>query len=227
MNREVEQSSFWDLDDLTEPVRVRDTVVGPATTRDVSEFCRRFHYTYGGGNMMWRWGLWHGVTLLGVIAYNLPTRSVCESVFGAEHFDKVWHMGRLAMGDSAPPNSESRLIGGSLRAIARDHPQTWAVLSYAATDVGHIGYVYQATNALYTGEAGDTKIYTDETGLRRSTYLDGRGVTTERAQDLGWTMSIGGSKHRYLYILGNKRERRERLALLRYPVLPYPKGGPA
>ena len=48
-------------------------------------------------------------------------------------------------------------------------------------------------------------------------------MTAERAAAMDWTKASGGPKHRYVYILGNKRERRERRALLRYPVLPYPK----
>jgi hypothetical protein len=173
--------------------------------------------------MMWRYGLWEGPTLLGVVSYNLPTRETCESVFGPEHFDKVWHMGRLAMADDAPRNSESRLIALSLRMIQVSHPDTWAILTYAATDRGHIGYVYQATNAIYTGTGGDSHYFTDTAGQRRSTFLDGKGVGAARAADLGWTRSEGGPKHRYLYILGSKTQRKHRRALLKLPVLPYPK----
>lgn len=219
----MSQASFWDADDVTEPIHVRDTIVGPASTADVTEFCRRYHYTNTGGNMTWRWGLWHGVTMLGVVAYNLPAPDVCRSVFGPEHVDRVWHMGRLAMADSAPPNSESRLIGGSLRAISAERPEVWAVLTYAATDAGHIGYVYQATNALYTGEAGQHPYFIDQDGVRHWVRIGGNGYSADRVRALGWRPMHGSAKHRYLYILGNKRERRERRALLRYPVLPYPK----
>lgn len=219
----MSQASFWDADDITEPIHVRDTIVGPASTADVTEFCQRYHYTNTGGNAAWRWGLWHGVTMLGVVAYNLPTRDACEGVFGAEHFDKVWHMGRLALADIAPHNSESRLIAGSLRAIEEFHPTVWGVLTYAATDVGHIGYVYQATNALYTGVAGHTNYFVDSKGARRPDYFGGQMVSVERGREMGWTRVKGSGKHRYVYLLGNKRERRERRALLRYPVLPYPK----
>jgi hypothetical protein len=215
--------SLWDVEDDTSIPQVRDMVVARVHTRDVDEFCRRYHYTATGGNMMWRWGLWHGMTLLGVVSYNLPTRETCESVFGPEHFDKIWHMGRLAMAESAPPNSESRLIGGSLRAIRQEHPETWGILTYAATDAGHIGYVYQATNAIYTGTGGDSFYYTDPAGKRRSTFLDGRAVPKKWAADLGWIASPSSPKHRYLYVLGNKTERRQRMKLLRLPALPYPK----
>lgn len=217
-------TSLFDVEDTdAAAVKVRDMTVARVSTRDVQEFARRYHYTGVGNNANWRWGLWHGATLHGVVSYNLPTRSVCASVFGEEHLHQVWHMGRLVLSEDSPRNSESRLIGGSLRAIEREYPNTWAVLTYAATDAGHLGYVYQATNALYTGSAGDPWFYIDSDGRRRGTHLNGHAVTEARAADMGWTRHKGGPKHRYLYILGSKTQRRQRRALLRYPVLPYPK----
>ena len=218
--------SLFDVEDSdAASVKVRDMTVAPVSTRDVQEFARRYHYTETGGNMSWRWGLWHGVILHGVVAYNLPTRETCESVFGPEHFDKVWHMGRLVLSDDSPRNSESRLIAGSLRAIQSEHLNTWGVLTYAATDAGHLGYVYQATNALYTGTSGEPYFFKDKSGVRRSTYLTGHRVTLARASEMEWSRHPCGPKHRYLYILGSKTQRRQRRALLRYPVLPYPKAG--
>jgi hypothetical protein len=217
--------SLWDVEDVKVMPAVRDMTVGPVAASDVQEFAHRYHYTGVGNNANWRWGLWHGAVLLGIVSYNLPTRSVCASVFGAEHLRRIWHMGRLALAEDAPRNSESRLIGGSLRAITREHPEVWAVLTYAATDVGHIGYVYQATNALYTGMSDERSVryYTDQGGQRRGTHLDGTFVNASRAAELGWQLQQGGRKHRYVYILGTKRQRRQRLAMLRLPSLPYPK----
>lgn len=219
----MDEVSLFDVESATEMPAVRDMTVAPVSARDVREFAKRYHYTGVGNNINWRWGLWHGVTLHGVVAYNLPTRSVCASVFGEDQLENVWHMGRLILSEDSPRNSESRLIAGSLRAIEKQYPHVWAVLTYAATDAGHIGTVYQATNALYTGTAGDPIYYVDQRGQRRGTHLDGRGVTADRAAAMGWTRHVGGVKHRYLYILGSKTQQRQRRSLLRYPVLPYPK----
>lgn len=215
--------SLFDVENEQQMPKVRDMTVGPVGAADCREFAHRYHYTGVGNNLNWRWGLWHGAVLHGVVSYNLPTRSVCESVFSVECFDKVWHMGRLILSDDSPRNSESRLIAGSLRCIQNDFPHVWAVLTYAATDAGHIGYVYQATNALYTGTAGDPYYFIDKDGYRRGTHLDGSAVTAERATKLGWERRMGGPKHRYVYILGNKTQRKQRLKLLQYTVLPYPK----
>jgi hypothetical protein len=215
--------SLWDAEDLDVMPAVREMTVGPASTEDVREFARRYHYTGLGNSATWRWGLWHGVTLLGVVSYNLPTQRTCASVFGPTHAHRVWHMGRLILADAAPRNSESRLIGGSLRAIRRDFPDVWAVVTFAASDVGHVGYVYQATNAIYTGTGGYSAYFLDANGDRRGTLLHG-WVSRERAQALGWTRHEDGVKHRYVYVLGTKGQRAARIRQLRLPVLPYPKG---
>lgn len=209
-------------EDRRPPPRVREMTIGPVTTADVDEFSRRYHYAHTGGSALWRYGLWHSLTLFGVVSYNLPTRSVCESVFGEEHQEHVIHMGRLALADRSPRNSESRLVGGSLRAIEREHPHVWAVVTYADTDVGHMGYVYQATNALYTGTGGDPVYHLDADGNRHGTYLSGH-VNSARAQRLGWTRHRGDVKHRYVYLLGSRTQRQHSRRLLRLDVLNYPK----
>ena len=222
MSRNVRVPSLWDVETVIRFPPVREMNVAAVSTRDVDEFCHRYHYTDTAGNQTWRWGLWFGPMLLGIVAYNLPTPTVCESVFGAANQEHVWHMGRLALADAAPKNCESRLIGGSLRAIQKDYQSVWGILTYAATDAGHIGYVYQATNALYTGLGGKTTYFTDRSGARRGGHLHGH-VSEQRATEMGWVRHSGGLKHRYIYVLGNARQRHERMTLLQYPVLPYPK----
>lgn len=222
-NGRWEHRSLFDIEDVSQLARVRQMHAAHVSQRDMEEFAARYHYTGWHGNTPWRWGLWHGVILYGVVSYNLPTMSVCESIFGKEHWSHVWHMSRLALAEIAPHNSESRLIGQSLRAIEREYPHVWAVLSYAAQDQGHIGYVYQATNALYTGTGGDVRYYVDTDGNRRSTYIDGHGISAQEAAARGWEVHKSLPKHRYIYILGNKHERRARRELLRLDEYPYPK----
>lgn len=219
--------NLFDVTDLTDTPKVRDLKVAPVPQADVTEFCRRYHYTHHGGSMSWRYGLWHGPTLLGVVSYNLPTRVVCAAPFGPDGIPHVWHMGRLVCAPQAPPNSESRLIGGSLKLIARHH-DVWAVVTYADTSQGHIGYVYQATNALYTGPVIRPRIggggYIDAQGRLRSSVNGGDSVSPAKAAVMGWTPVPPAYKHRYVYLLGDRKWRVQLREALRWPVLPYPKG---
>lgn len=223
MTVEPLERSLFDVEDTSVMPNVRDMVVAPASTSDVREFARRYHYSRTEGSALWRWGLWHGPVLLGVVAYNIPTRRACSAVFGQDYADHVIHMGRLVLADLAPRNSESRLIGGSLKVMQKTMPDVWAVLTYAATDMGHIGTVYQATNAFYTGTGGKEIYYRDSDGILRNPHVANSTITRTAAEERGWTRFQGGPKHRYVYILGNKTQRRQRRELLKFPVLPYPK----
>lgn len=211
--------SLFDIEDVApdQVAKVRDLRVDRVSTKDVDEFAQRYHYSENGGSRLWRYGLWDGLTLYGVVSYNLPTRTCCESVFGKDHGpDRIAHMGRLVCADHAPPNSESRLIAGSLPLLRIDYPTVWGVLTYADTSVGHYGTIYQATNALYTGEGGDVNYFIDAKGQRRSAYLSGY-VTKERGESMGWVHHTGGMKHRYVYLLGSKTHRRFLHDNLRFP----------
>lgn len=225
MTGRVEVVSLFDVENVEQMPKVRDMTVGPVANHDLVEFAHRYHYSGTANNNSWRWGLWHGPVLHGVVSYNLPTRSVCESVFGPENHAHVWHMGRLILSEESPHNSESRLIGGSLHEITRTHPQVWAVLTYADPSAGHLGTVYQATNAVYTGVSSVKPFYLDADGRRYATYQGGYTSRSD-AESRGWTCHDGVAKHRYVYILGSKTQRRQRRKLLKLPVLPYPKQAP-
>jgi hypothetical protein len=202
---------------------VRDMTVSPVKKADVDEFCRRWHYSKTKGHVLWAYGLWQGATLVGVASYNLATMPASSAVFGPERWDWVVHMGRLVCAEEAPRNTESRLIAGSLKLLKRDRPVTRAVLTYAAASQGHIGTVYQATNAMYCGVTASTHYYLDEEGQRRAPK-QGLNLSKPKALARGWTVHEDPPKHRYIYLLGTRTERREARALLRYDVAPYPKG---
>ena len=214
--------SLFDVDDVTSFNPVHTMNVSKVPSNDVDEFCRRWHYTNTGGNMTWNYGLWDGITLIGVVSYNLPTMPACSAYFGEERWEWVVHMGRLVCAEDAPRNVESRLIAQSLRLLKADRPVARAVVSYAAASQNHVGYVYQATNALYCGTTAVTHYYVDEKGQRRAPK-QGRNLSIPKALARGWTVHHESGKHRYVYLIGDKRERKEARALLKFPVLPYPK----
>jgi len=218
----MRQVSLWDVDDVDTFGPVVEMTVGAVEQIDVREFCRRWHYAVTGGNMTWNYGLYDGDVLVGIVSYNLPTRPACESVFGPEHHMHVGHMGRLVCAEDAPRNVESRLIAGSLKLLSEDVPILWAILTFAAQGQGHVGYVYQATNAIYAGESARSHYYIDERGQRRAPK-QGKNLSIPKALARGWEVHHEPPKHRYVYILGTPAQRRERRKLLKLPSLPYPK----
>lgn len=196
--------------------------VDHVSTREFAEFAHRYHYSGHSANQSYRYGLWYEATLWGVCGFNLPTRETCASVFGLEHVDRVAHLSRLAMADHAPKNSESRLIAGALTMLASEHERFRAVITYADPLEGHIGYVYQATNAIYTGLSTVKDRYVTPEGLVRGTY-DGAFISRASAMNRGWSVVQGVGKHRYVYLIGTPSERRAWRKRLLLEELPYPK----
>ncbi len=214
--------NLFDVSERGSMSAVRDMVVGPASKNDLDEFCRRWHYMNRGGSVRSIFGLWDENTLVGCVAYNLPTMETCASVFGKDRWHTVFHMSRLVCAENAPRNSESKLIGASLKLLKDARPDLKCVVTYAAQSAGHVGYVYQATNALYTGTGGEKYSYLDEQGDVRSTK-QGNRVSLAGAEAKGWRRVSNLPKHRYIYLLGTKTEKAESRKLLLLEVQPYPK----
>ena len=178
------------------------------TYQDVKPFILGIHYARRMPCVQYAFGLFEEEKLLGVVTFGQPASPwLCRGVAGEENRKNVIELNRLVfLPEANGQNHASMLVGKALKLL----PRGLFVVSYA--DWGgwhHVGYVYQATNFLYTGL---TKRRTDmfsESGHSRHNCGDSkrRQVRTE--------------KHRYIYLTGN---RKKQMSQLRYPVMPYPKG---
>lgn len=119
-------------------------------------------------------------------------------------------------------NCLSLLVGASLKMV--DYACT--IISYADTTQGHHGYIYQATNWIYTGvTAGDVEFEKDGKQYHRKKIYDTFGTgSMQNAIDKGFSPVVSGKKHRYFYFIGSKKQKKEMMTLLPYPTVPYPKG---
>jgi hypothetical protein len=165
--------------------------------------------------------------MVGVVTYGTPASSPLRAgVCGEQYQHRVLELNRLCC--DGPANTASRLIGQSIRLLAGPH----VLVSYADTAAGHVGYVYQATNWLYTGLSAkrtDWKVVGRE-HLHGHTIADEFRGVPNRAEAMrakygdAFYLAPRPRKHRYVMFVGNRTERRNMQAALRYPVLPYPKG---
>jgi hypothetical protein len=159
--------------------------------------------------------------LCGVVMYGTPSSAPLRcGIAGKDYADKVIELTRLWIDDSAPRNGESYLIGNTVRRAGKP-----IVVSFADTEQGHIGIVYQATNWLYTGLSAKRTNWTIDGDARHCQTLADQMTAAEIREQYGDRFSLvpRSPKHRYLFISGTRKERKAILASLRYPVLPYPK----
>jgi hypothetical protein len=182
------------------------------------------HYTGGCHRRPMCWGLYLGEDLHGVVAFATPSSEhVRASVFGPEHKDRVTELHRLHLRDGHPRNLTTWFLARAFDGLLTYRPQIVAVLSYADTTEGHTGTVYQAANAIYTGATARSRFYRDRAGVLRHPRQCGVNITPTDATARGWVAEMRASKHRYLFILGDRRTKRWANAHLKLTPAPYPK----
>jgi hypothetical protein len=179
---------------------------------ETKPFILNIHYARRMPCVQYSFGLFMDGELIGVCTYGQPASpSLCKGIAGEENRKNVIELNRLViLPKYNGGNYASFLVGNSLKQL----PSNTYVVSYA--DWGgwnHVGYVYQATNWLYTGL---TKPRTDkysESGHSRH-YAPNETRRQERT-----------AKHRYIYLVGNKKQKKDMLKKLNYKVFSeYPKG---
>jgi hypothetical protein len=192
-----------------------------------------YHYAHRAPSISYAVGMYVDDILAGCTTFNTVFNNIASAICGSEYAGGVMELARLFIHDWAGYNSESWLIGESFNWLQKDRLDVCVLLSYADTAQGHIGVIYQATNWLYTG------ISPAATG--REYLINGKVKTRRdfrRKHGSNEIMSFkeieaifpdvqrveSSPKHRYVYFLGNRRQRRKLRKALKWPVLPYPKG---
>ena len=160
-------------------------------------------------------------SLKGVICYGTPSSApLRRGLAGKENASNVVELTRLWVCDSVPRNGESFLIS---RTVARAGKEI--VVSFAEIQQGHTGIVYQAANWMYTGLSAKRTNWTIDGVTSHCQTLADKYTAVEIREKFGKSFSLQPRprKHRYVFIVANRRRRKELIASLRYPILPYPK----
>ena len=181
----------------------------------------REHYLHRRAPCSAAFGLFRQSELVGVIVYGTPSSApLRRGVAGPDFANDVVELTRLWCAPSVPRNGESFLIGNTVRRAGKP-----IVVSYADASQGHVGYVYQATNWLYTGLSAKRTNWTIEgVDLHCQTIADKYTAAELRARyGDKFTLEPRPRKHRYIFINAKGAARRRIAAALRYPVMPYPK----
>jgi hypothetical protein len=194
-------------------------------SRSANKMVVENHYLHRRASTMFAYGLFDGDEMLGTVIYGKPaSNALCVGVCGPEESKQVIELTRLWIKDGTPKNTESYLIGNSLRMLPKELD---IVVSYAEIQAGHIGIVYQATNWIYTGMSDrHVEWLLDGKTAKHSRHLfDEHGGVNGAKAFFGERLIKGERprKHRYVFLRGVKKRRKELLSKLRYEPKPYPK----
>lgn len=137
-----------------------------------------------------------------------------------------YELSRLVVNDGLPDNTLSWFLSQCIKKF----PKPAIIVSYADENWGHHGYIYQATNWLYTGySSGEKRIFINGEEVHRRTLYARYGTSSiPKLKEMGLEVNFmpQTGKHRYFQFAGNKQEKRlfRKEITDKYKVLPYPKG---
>jgi len=182
------------------------------TYKEAIDFLLPKHYSGRKPSITYSFGYFENKVLKAVCTFGKPaSNSLCIGVCGKEYSEKVYELNRLCV-DLEIEIQLSKFVAYCLNELKS---KDLIIVSYADTQMNHNGYIYQATNWIYTGM---TKARTDKyvEGGKHSRHYDNKKQNGLR--------KYRSSKHRYIYFATSKTKRKKYINSLNYKTENYPKG---
>ena len=171
------------------------------------------HYSGRIPTISYAFGYYENYELVAVCTIGKPASPfLCVGICGNEFSKKVYELNRLCV-DNMKTIELSKFISLVLNNLKTKN--NFIIVSYADTSMNHNGYIYQATNFLYTGKTKERTDIGNENGKHSRHYKEKNKSNIRK---------IRSSKHRYVYFIGNKRFKKQAKSKLNYEIKPYPKG---
>lgn len=153
----------------------------------------RWHYLGEKGFMSsYNLGVYFNDELVGCISYGIPNAKEIKGLYTKYEQKGWWEIKRFALSSICPKNSESRVIGITLK-LLRKLENVKGVVTYADTKVGHTGIIYRASGFNYLGL----------TAQKTDLFIDGKIVGKKgqyRRADKGETEEWRPRSRKHLFV---------------------------
>ena len=191
-------------------------------SRDLSA---KYHYLHSKpSNIKQSFGLLDSKNnLIGFCVFGVPhSHTLLSGIAGKTFKNRILELKRLWIDDSAPRNTESWFISRCLKSVRCAY-----VVSFTDPNYGHVGYVYQATNWIYTGKSNDRRVLVPKNlNGRHPPSLTYGKTKSDLIKEYGTEaleyIEVSG-KHRYIYIPKRGKTHKKLLSKLKYKQETYPK----
>jgi len=198
-------------------------------TEVVKEWFLKKHYAYRIPSISFCFALFNNDGyVVGVCSFGQPPVNFNDSndiCIGIENV-KVVELNRLITNDNLEKNVLSFFVSECFKLL----PKPMIIVSYSDTRQNHNGYIYQATNWIYTGlpnKTGGKEYFIDGNWMSNKSLADRHGTRSVNDLDKiykGCDSRDVSLKHRYFYFIGNKKQKKQMTKSLKYETIPYPKG---
>jgi hypothetical protein len=168
------------------------------------------HYAKRIPSISYAFGLYDGIILTGIMTIGKPASpSLCDGICGKKNSKYVYELNRLCVNEGLEKNTLSFFVSQCLKIIK----ENMILVSYADVGMNHHGYIYQATNWIYTGASKERTDIGIEDGSHSRHYDKNIDYSIRKFRS---------SKHRYIFFIG--KSKKQLAKSLNYKIKPYPKG---
>lgn len=178
--------------------------------------CKNFHYSkcIPVGKLV-KVGVWEGGKYIGVVLYGRGANKSLGEPFGLTQTQCV-ELVRVALTQHKTP--VSRIMSIAHKFLKKSNPDIRLIVSFADTEQGHHGGIYQANNWIYNGLTNSADEY-----MYKGKRWHGRAFRKSHGShlnyiDKGLVIVRGAQKHRYLMPLDKDMAEK-----IKHLALPYPK----
>lgn len=181
--------------------------VEPIPKEHTYEWLLEKHYAKRIPPIMESFGLYDkNKQLQGVCTFGMPSRMLNngDAVFGGDYKVDTKELNRLCVNEGLGKNVLSFFVSKCLLML----PKPICLVSYADSNNGHHGYIYQATNWIFTGKTEPRSKFIDINGkdVHERTIISRYGNANKALSTGEIKLERQEGKYRYFQFLGNKEE---------------------
>ena len=156
------------------------------------------HYAKRIPSISYAFGLYEDIILVGIMTIGKPASpSLCDGICGKENSQYVYELNRLCVNEGLEKNTLSFFVSQCLKMIK----DNMILVSYADTSMNHNGYIYQATNWVYTGLSDKRTEWQLIGSNSHSKSLCDKYTTEEMRSSDKFEMAERPRKHRYVFFM--------------------------
>jgi hypothetical protein len=190
-----------------------------ASHKAIKYACMNFHYAKAVPNVGVAYNVFNdNKEWCGVICYGIGATNNIGSPYGLNQ-GQIVELVRMAL--NGKQESTTKAMSISIKLLKKDAPNVKLIVSYADSEQGHYGTIYQATNWFYTGYSVDTNLIVDGKREHRRTLGSRFGTcSSEKLRMIGHKVEIFKTKPKWKYIYPLDKSL---IPLCKSLAKPYPK----
>ena len=185
--------------------------VHPVYGKHVERFIVQNHYAQRVPSISYAFGLIKRSNnkMVGVITFGMPPSPILTKKIPFKYFE----LNRIALIEH-----DKNIVTWWLSKCIKLLPKPLLLISFADQNKGHVGYVYQASNWMYTGLSTATPEFIVNGRIRHIRHVKTNTPGIIKIKKL--------PKHRYFLPIGSQTAKKKMRQWIQenYEILPYPKG---